>query len=330
MNLDKLDFNKYVVGTPRINQIMGMQLDGGNLLPKPITYKDIDTEVTAFVDDKFNVSFGEQKLKTFFFAQQRMSEFTKTWEMLDENRNVIPNFKIVTRENNPKPGTIQGGMFNIPGEQYFDIGTFNKWDGNKNITVTCKVKQPYCVDIIYNIKFITNRLSLLNEMNNKVIDEFKARQSYVIVNGHFMPLVLEDVSDESDYELDQRKIFVQTYQLKVLGYIINEDDIIFQENIVRSLISTETDVNKPLVQLHNNSLVVNFPRKSKTNMTFKSSGDYNVVSVNADNSNVIEYTIKVNDIEVGGAFPLNKYDRVSVSIKRNYITEHSKIIMIIE
>ena len=328
MNLDKLDLNNKIDGVPRVNEIMRMQVDGSNLLPKPITYIDIDTEMTNFVSNKFNVVFGENQIKTFFFAQQRMSEFTKTWEMVDENKNVLPNFKIVTRENNPKPGTLQGSMANIPGEPYFDIGTFNKWDGNKNITVTCKMKQPYCVDIIYNIKFVTNRLNLLNELNNKVIDTFKAKQAYLIVNGHYMSVVLEDVGDESDYELDQRKIFVQNYQLKVTGYIINEGDVIFEENMVRSLVGVEIDVNKPNMSFikTDGNLMVEFPRKSKTTTTFKSDGDYSVVNIN--NSNLISYVIKVNNVVVENNFTLQKYDKIQISIKRENKNNISKIILI--
>ena len=136
MNIDKLNLINKPEGVPRVNEIMKMQIDGSNLLPKPISYKDIDESMTEFVSKNLNLLDSGYDIKTFFFAQQRMSEFTKTWELTDENKNIIPNFNIVTRENNPKPGSLQGGLFNIPGNIYFNIGTFNKWDGNKNITVT--------------------------------------------------------------------------------------------------------------------------------------------------------------------------------------------------
>ena len=264
MNLDKLDLNNKVEGVGRVNDIMFGLVDGKNIAPKAISYKDIDSEMENFVSTKLNVLFGGQQIKTFFFAQQRMSEFTKTWEMVDENKNILPNFKIVTRENNPKPGTMQGGFMNIPGDLYFNIGTFDKWDGENKITVTYKMKQPYCVDILYNIKFVTNRFNLINELNNKVNAAFKSKQAYLNVNGHFMPIVLEDVGDESDYDLDQRKIFVQNFQLKVSGYIINEEDIIVEENISRALLGIEIDTKRPsLVSKKNNNLnEFRFPMKN--------------------------------------------------------------------
>lgn len=321
-----MKFKKNIEGNDRINEIMNMPIAGLNLLPKPITYIDIDSEMTNFVSNNFNVLFGEQKIKTYFFAQQRMSEFTKTWEMLDDNKNIIPNFKIVTRENNSKQGTLQNNMANIPGDIYFNIGTFNKWDGNKNITVSCKMRQPYCVDIIYNIKFVTNRLNLLNDLNNSVNKLFKSKQSYIVVNGHYMPVLLENIGDESDYNLDQRKIFVQNFELKVLGYIINEDDIIFEDNIVRGLIGIDIDKTKPNYRFvkSENNLNINFPRKSKRIISFKSDDDYHIISVSG--SNVLSYDIKINDEYVTGDFYIKKYDNIVVNIQRESLLDVSEII----
>lgn len=327
MNLDKLKLQDKKEGIPRINEIMEMSIKGSNLLPKPITYKDIDTEVTNFVSNEFSILFGSKEIETFFFAQQRMSEFTKTWEMVDDNHNVLPNFKIVTRENNPKPGTLMGDFYNIPGEPFFNIGTFEKWDGNKNITVTCKMKQPYCVDIIYNIKFVTNRLNLLNELNNTVVNKFKAKQAYIIVNGHYMPISLEDIGDESDYDLDERKIFVQNFQLKVSGYIINEDDIIYEENIVRCILDVETCGRNPKVisPMTNNNIIIEFPIKGKSIISFKADRDFNVTSVSS--INIDSYKIQLNGVLVGNEFQIKKYDRININILKTNRKEISKIII---
>lgn len=333
MNLNKLELINKTEGNVRINEIMSEMVKNSNLLPKPVSYKDIDAEMTNFISTEFDVQFGKQDIKTYFFSQQRMSEFTKTWEMVDENMNLVPNFKIVTRENNPKPGTLQGGMFNIPGEPYFTIGTFEKWSGEKPITVSCKMKQPYCVDIIYNIKFVTNRLNLLNELNNLANDRFKSKQCYLIVNGHYMPITLEDVGDESDYDLNEKKIFVQNFQLKVAGYIINEKDIIFEENISRSLVGIEIDSKNPVnnIEYEGKNIIINFPRKSKTKTSFRLSvedGVSNIVNINADDSNVLSYTISRNGELVDDNFNISKNDRINIMIERVNYNNPSKIILV--
>lgn len=308
------------VGSERVDNLMKLPFENGMTLPKPITYKDIDESVKNFVDETFGTSNGGIKFPTYFFAQQRMSEFTKTWEIVDDNKNVIPDFKIVTRENNPKPGTLQEGNYNIPGDYYITIGTFDKKVNNQNITVSYKMKQPYCVDLVYNIKFITNRLNLLNIMNNSVIDEFKSRQKYIVTNGYYLPIVLEDIGDESDYDLDQRKIFVQNYNLVVNAFIINEKDLVCEENVVCSSIDFNIiDETKPkVINSLPKTMTIEFPIKSKTYVTFKSDNFYQNLSISSTDSNILSYVAKINGSEINTSIPFNlsKYDKLFISIER--------------
>ena len=313
-------------GVERVNEIMENQIIGSNLLPKAIKYEDIDTEFTEFISKQINPIIEDFEIPTFFFTQQRMSEFTKTWEITDINKNILPNFKIVTRENNPKPGTMMGEMRNIPGNPLFTIGTFNKWNGTENITVTYKMKQPYCVDFTYNIKFVTNRLTLLNMLNNAVIEKFKATQAYILVNGHYMKVTLEDISDDSEYDIDQRKIFVQNYKLIVSGYIINEEDIIVEENVKRCLLSFEVNNRKPrfINSISDKNLTIEFPIKSKLITSFKSDIDFNVSKVILEN--ISDYDITVNNISVPDVFEIKKYDRIIIKIIKENKNQISKVI----
>lgn len=332
MNLNKLDIQRKIEGNDRINDMIKMPLSNKNLFPKPISYLDIDEAVMNFVDKNFVVDFGANvKLGTFLFVQERLNEFSKTWEMLDENNNLIPNFKIVTRENNPKPGTLLGdGMANIPGEPLFPLGTFEKWDGNKNITVSYKMKQPYCVDLTYNIKFVTNKLFLLNQLNNCVINKFKSKQTYITLNGFYIPIILKDISDESDYNLDDRKIYIQNYELLVMAFIINEDDLIVEENMVRSVggisLKNEKTTNKSIFYKSSDGLDVIFPKKSKTFKTIQSDGDYLVQNIITD-SNILSYSIELNGQKIDTPFKLEKYDLAKFVIERSSPAIESKIIL---
>lgn len=329
--IKSINISKNIEGIDKINQTMGMPFENEIALPKPVTYKDIDESIQKFISEQFDIPTNGVKMPTYFFAQQRMSEFSKTWEMVDDNKNVIPDFKIITRDTNPKPGTLQDGMFNIPGDLYFTIGQFDKKINNQNITVSYKMKQPYCVDLTYNVKFITNRFNLLNLMNNKVNDNFKARQCYLQVNGHYMPVFLEDIDDESDYELDQRKIFIQNYNLLVKAYIINKEDIICEENLVNTSIDFNfIDYSKPyVVNSFPTNMSVFFPIKSKHFIKFKSDGYYGNMSVSSSDPNVLSYIVKINDTVVpfGESFYINKYDTILISIERESRFQKSTIIL---
>lgn len=312
-------------GIERVNDIMFKQIDGSNLLPKPVTYEDIDNAFNEFVSNELNTNLEGIITPTYFFTHQRMSEFTKTWEMVDENKNIIPNFKIIVRENNPKVGSMLNGFYNIPGNQLFTLGSFNKRVGSENVVVTYKMKQPYCVDISYNVRFITNKMTLLNSLNNIVLDKFKSKQAYVCVNGHYMMINLEDIGDESEYDINQRKIFIQNFKMVLSGYIINENDIVVEENLTKCLLSVETDIRKPKVYyLNKKKTEVEFSIKGSDVINFKSDRDFSVSSIEFEN--VSYYDILINGVNVGTSFNILKFDRIFIKIIRENRNAISKII----
>lgn len=322
-------------GIIRHDGIMSSVFLNMNLLPKPITYEDIDSEVLGFVSSRFPIYFKGSEIKTFLLSHQRMSEFTKTWEISDDNGNIIPNnFKILSRETNPSQGSMMGGMHNIPGDQMFSLGVLERHENGKTIKVNCKMRQPYCVDVTYNLKIVTNKLYLLNEMNNAINNEFKSKQSYLKVNGqHFMPIVLDDIEDDSDYELNERKILSQNYKLKVSAYIINEGDILYEDLLQVRFSDVQIDTGKPHLkpEIKDGSLNINFPRKSKTTFSFKSDKDYNVANVSIDNLNVLSFKIYINGRSIDNSiFQISKYDDVTVTIERKNRLVASSIILILE
>ena len=92
------------------------------VFPKPLEYKDIDKCFFEFVDKELNLVIEGQSLPTFtLYSNQRFSEYSQSWQHTDEEGNLLMNFKTVNRENNPKPGNNQGGLWNIPGEQRYTL-----------------------------------------------------------------------------------------------------------------------------------------------------------------------------------------------------------------
>jgi len=328
INFNKLNLINKKIGPERIDQINEKLFVNGNILPKPVTYNEIHDDVIRFIKEYLSVDYNGIKLPSFFLNQQRFSEFSKTWEYVDENKNIQSNFIVITRDNNPKKGTQQQDYANIPGNNFYTIGTSEKWDGNKNITISYKMRQPYAVDFIYNIKLVSNKLDLLNILNNKIIDTFKSKQAYICPNGHYMPVELEDISDDSDYELDERKVFIQTFQLLIKGYIINESDLIIEENICAALLGFEIE-NKSFDNIpvnENGDLVIIFPIKSNNINRVKPSGYYSITNINT--INIQSYTVKVNGLKVTTEFELNKYDNIYIKINKINENEASTLIMI--
>lgn len=224
--MDKLRLRRHAYGTERRRNMSKLILEQGTPFPKPIEYSDIDQEMFNWVDKKFNLVYDGVRLPTYkLYSTQRISEYSQTWSQTDDYGNVIMNFKTITRENNPQKGENQGSYFNIPGHKdfamfYVPVLQENGTEAYDKYTM----KQPFAVNFIYSVSIITNKMEILNEMNELMHYEFNAITAYISPNGHPMPLTLEDVSDESEYAIDDRKYYSQTYKIKLKGYIIRRED----------------------------------------------------------------------------------------------------------
>lgn len=199
--------------------------------PQTLDYKDIDTEFKKWVEDELEVVFEGKKLPTMaLFTSQRFSEYMQTWMYNDEKRNVEMNFKIVTRENNPVKGTMYEGKGNIPGRQKFLITRrIVEDEAGRKFAMDYTMRQPTCIDLTYKVSVVTNKFTLLNEFNALVHTKFCAIDAYIAPKGHFMPMTLENVSDESEYNTEDRQFFSQSFDIKVKGYIIREEDYDVEE-----------------------------------------------------------------------------------------------------
>lgn len=196
--------------------------------PKTLDYEDFDMEMFNWVADELKL-YVDDKGKEFntykLFSNQRMTEYGQTWKNVDEHGNLDINFKTITRESDPQKGDIQGGNYNIPGDITFPIFKTKSIDENGiEYIEVYSMKQPTQVNFIYTIGVFTNTYKVLNQMNKMIQAQFKSIEKYIFPNGYAIPIELNSVSDESEYTIDDRKYYSQTYQIKVMGYVITEDD----------------------------------------------------------------------------------------------------------
>lgn len=219
--------------------------------PNPLTYKDIDQEFHRWVDEDLSISFEGNKLPTIdLFSNQRFSEYFQSWENVDDKRNMMLNFKAISRENNPKAGTLNGDSRNIPGERTYLMQRIQARDkNNRPYFIEYRMKQPYTVDLIYKINLVTNKFELLNQFNQMINDKFKAIDCYIRPEGHFLPMKLNDISDESEYNIDDRQFYSQSYSITVMAYIINENDFIVEEKPYMKIGGFDDDEGKGYVEI---------------------------------------------------------------------------------
>lgn len=224
--INKFKLRHHAYGTELRRNMSKIILEKGTILPKPIQYSDIDEAMYEWVDKKMDLSYDGKRLSTYkLYSTQRISEYIQTWKGSDETNSLELNFKTVTREFNPQKGEIQGNYFNIPGHKnfamfYVPVLEENGVEAYDRYTM----KQPFGVNLLYSVSIVSNKMELINLMNEKMLYEFSAINCYISPNGHPMSMSLDEISDNSEYTIDDRKYYSQTYKIKVRGYIIREED----------------------------------------------------------------------------------------------------------
>ena len=135
------------------------------------------------------------------------------------------NFKTITRENNPQHGESQGGNYNVPGNRDYPMFLVPVLQENGEQAYDLySMKQPLSVNFMYTVSVICNKYEILNQVNELMQYEFSALECYISPNDHPMPMVIENITDESEYSIDDRKYYAQSYQIKLMAYIIRKED----------------------------------------------------------------------------------------------------------
>jgi hypothetical protein len=205
------------------------------------------------------------------------------------------------------------------------------WDGNRNGFDIYKIPQPVSVDILYEVRLFCNRMRDLNFMNRKMLTSFSSLEKYIKVNGHPIPLIMDSIGDESVISnLDERKYYVQLFTIKMLGYLLDEDDFIVTPAISRAInffeISEELYRASYQVNLDtkNNGICLNVIFKSGTNnvtIPIDISATYNDLTVTNSNS----VLFKKNGSIVTLPFTVNNGDQLYIKVNKTDVSKSSEV-----
>lgn len=224
-NIDLLK-QEYRVGTERRRNWTKQLLEMGTPMPKPIKYKDIDSAFKEWVEKDLNISYEDKEVPTIsLYSNQRISEYVQTWQYKDKHGNLQMNLKTITRELNPKWGDMYE-KHNIPSDRHYSVYYVPIMGENGQVTYDrWSIGQPLMVNFSYTLQIITNKLELLNDFNELVNKKFEGINCYLFPLGHPMPMKLDDIGDQSEYNIDNRKYYSQKYAITLKGYILREEDM---------------------------------------------------------------------------------------------------------
>ena len=231
------------VGLARREELLEKINKDGTYLPKSILHADLDGGFLDFVKNDLKLVVEGKVVPNIdiLITTQNWAQFTQTWDFQNIDKNVEPPFIGVIRSPEVKYGTNPSTQYTIPNRKLFFYAQVPTWDGNRVGMDVYKIPQPVPVDITYQIKIVCNRMRELNSFNKIIIEKFSSRQAYTVIKGHYIPIVMGNITDESIMDTEKRKYYIQSYEFTMLGFLIDENEFEVSPAISRVLQVLETE-----------------------------------------------------------------------------------------
>ena len=303
----------------------------GTYLPKGVLHEDMDKSFVDFIEGDIDLTLAGEKVPVIFLTIQRWAEFAKTWQYSDEYKNIKMPFITVVRKPDAQIGTNQAGYFNIPGRPTYTYMKVPTWDGNRKGMDVYQIPQPVPIDMVYEVRLFCNRMRDLNKLNRKIIQKFSPLEFYIKVNGHPMPILLDSIGDESVINnLEERKYYVQMFNMKLMGYLLDEDDFKVTPAISRTVAMVELsdEIRRAQYQITKDDetkticLSVTFVRGvSKVTIPLELKARYTSESTVNTNST----TLKLNGVTSTVPFSVKNGDELFIEVNKTDIEKETTV-----
>jgi len=227
---------------PRRQELLDRITKSDTYLPDEILHDDLDMGMLEFVKNNLKVvSDGEQiPIIPKILTVQRWNEITNNWTFADEDGNMKVPFIGIIRKPDVQPGTNPNIQRTIPDRRQIYYSTVKTWNGNMEGADVYKMPQPVAVDISFEIIIVCQKFRDLNKFNKIVLQKFSSRQSYTTVKGHYIPIILDRISDNSPIDaLENRRFYLQSYDFTMLGFLIDAEEFEIKPAISRMMLMYE-------------------------------------------------------------------------------------------
>ena len=319
---------------PRRHEIADMISEDGTYLPKSLLHADLDRGFLDFVKDglKTVVEGKTVPMVDVLITTQNWAQFVETWDFENIDKNVEPPFITVIRTPEVKYGNNPAVMYNIPNRRLYYYAKVPTWDGQRHGMDIYKIPQPVPVDIKYTVAIVCNRMRELNKFNQIVLEKFSSRQSYQTIKGHYIPIVIDEITDESIMDLEKRKVYIQKYTFTMMGFLIDEDQFEVQPAVTRifQIYETESKIKKrkPKKEVPNSPQTATFTY-SDIDTEKEETFHYTVNMRFMDSENVDSYSVFINGDYYGDdvvVILVNSGDVIKITINKDNPSEQSSIV----
>lgn len=307
----------------------------GTYLPKSVLHADLDRGMLDFVkNDLYMTTSGKVvPLVDIILTTQNWSQFVETWQFVDYDFNPIPPFITVVRNPEVKYGTNPALQYTIPNRKPFYYASVPTWNGNQQGMDVYQIPQPVPVDVTYNVRIVCNRMRELNQFNKIILQKFSSRQAYTFIKGQYVPIIMNNITDESIMDLDKRKYYVQNYDFTMLGYLIDEEEFKIKPAISRVVTMMEVQSTSPRRRRVNPNLN---PDTFTQNIVFSSGStiveeiqNYKVDMTLDSYNNVSTWDIFINGDFYGtdvNNILINTNDNLRIEITKEDVTSESNML----
>jgi hypothetical protein len=228
-------------------------------LPDSILHDDLDLGMLEFVKENFKVNSDGDEIPVVpkILTIQRWAEYTNNWSFSDDDGNIKLPFIAVVRRPDVQFGTNPSIQRTIPDRRDFFYASVPTWDGNQMGADIYKIPQPIAVDISFDVTIVCTKFRDVNKFNQKVLQKFSSRQSYTKVKGHYIPIVLDRIEDNTPMDtMDGRRFYIQNYSFTMLGFLIDDEEFDVSPAIARSILMTEVDTRSTKLSKKSNPITI--------------------------------------------------------------------------
>ena len=318
----------------RREQLLEYINEDGTYLPKSVLHADLDRGMLDFVKEDLKVVTAGKivPMVDIIITTQNWSQYVETALFVDLDYNPAPPFITVVRSPEVKYGTNPSLQYTIPNRKQFYYASVPTWNGNEQGMDIYTIPQPVPVDINYSVKIICNRMRELNQLNKIVMQKFSSRQAYSFIKGQYVPIIMNNVSDESQMSLDARKYYVQSYDFTMLGYLIDEEEFQVKPAIQRVTQLFELDTR--VLNKKRNKFPEN-PDEFMNNFLFVVGNttlvdviDYTANMVLVGTENILSYDVYINNDYYGSdvnLIQITTNDTLRIQAFKNDYSYESKI-----
>ena len=238
-------------------------------LPESLLHDDLDLGMLNFVKENLKVISDGNEIPIYerILTIQRWGEMSANWTFTDGDNNIKLPFIAVIRKPDPQPGSNPVLQRTIPDRHEFHYQTVKTWNGSMIGADVYKMPQPVAVDISFEVNIVCQRIRDLNRFNKMVLQKFSSRQSYTRVKGHYIPIILERINDNSPIDnMDGRRFYTQKYEFTMLGFLIDDEEFEVKPAISRALLIYEimgTPLNRTYIDKSVRITIVNYTGNSQ-------------------------------------------------------------------